>query len=139
LRRFGATIGEGVTIHSPLIIHCAFPDYSKLSIGKETYVGRSVLFDLKERIEIGERATVAMRCAFITHTNAGPSRVSKTLPVSAAPIRINDDAYLGANTTVLQGVSIGEQAVVGAGSVVLHDVPSFTLAAGNPCRAIRNI
>ena len=139
LRRYGAQIGEDVIIHSPLIIHNAGESYGNLSIGSKSYFGRAVFLDLKEKIEISERVTISMRTTLLTHTDAGESRVSQMIPPSAKPVKIAADAYLGANVTILEGINIGESSVIGAGSIVLHDVPAFTVAAGNPCREIRQL
>ena len=56
---------------------------------------------------------------------------------SAAPVRIGNNVFLGARAIVLKGVSIGDNTVVGAGSVVTRDLPKNVIAAGNPCRVIR--
>lgn len=56
---------------------------------------------------------------------------------SASPIVIGDNVWLGGGVIVCPGVSIGANAVIGAGSVVTRDVPGSVLAAGNPCRVIR--
>ena len=58
---------------------------------------------------------------------------------SAFPITIGEDCWLGGNVTVCPGVTIGDRCVIGAGSVVTHDIPSDSLAAGNPCRVIRKL
>lgn len=55
------------------------------------------------------------------------------------PIRIGDNCWFGGNVTVIGGVTIGNGCVIGAGSVVTHDIPDHSLAAGNPCRVIREI
>ena len=55
------------------------------------------------------------------------------------PIRIGSDVWVGGGAMILPGVSIGSRAVIGAGSVVTRDVPEGVLAAGNPCRVIREI
>ena len=57
--------------------------------------------------------------------------------VKMMPVIIKDKVWLGAKVIVLKGVTIGEGAVVGAGSVVVNDVPPWTLVAGNPARVIR--
>ena len=57
----------------------------------------------------------------------------------AKPVRICDDVWLCSDVKVLPGVTIGEGSVIGAGSVVTHDIPSNVLAAGNPCRVIREL
>ncbi len=57
----------------------------------------------------------------------------------AKPITIGDSCWLAANVTVCGGVTIGEGCVIGAGSIVTRDIPPHSLAAGNPCRVIREI
>ena len=55
------------------------------------------------------------------------------------PIVIEDGAWIGAGAIILPGITIGEYAVIGAGSVVTKDIPAYTIAAGNPCKLIRKI
>ena len=62
-----------------------------------------------------------------------------TIAENAETIRIGNNVWIGCNVTVIGGVTIGNDVVIGAGSVVLHDIPDGTLAAGNPCRVIRKI
>ena len=61
------------------------------------------------------------------------------LEISAFSVKIEDDAWIGFNSVVLKGVTIGEGAIVGAGSVVTKDVAPWTIVAGNPARVIREI
>jgi acetyltransferase-like isoleucine patch superfamily enzyme len=143
LRRYGATIGEGAQIHSPLIVHNASPEpgrhYANLVIGNHCYVGRDVLFDLRQRITFEDYVTVSMRCTLLTHTDAGqrpPAHMLPALPASCAPISIHSGAYLGANTTVLQGVTVGANAIVAAGALVRCDVAAETTVGGVPARRI---
>ncbi len=58
---------------------------------------------------------------------------------TSAPITLEDNVWIGANATVIGGVTIGEGSVIGAGSVVIHDIPAGVIAAGNPCKVIRPI
>jgi acetyltransferase-like isoleucine patch superfamily enzyme len=55
------------------------------------------------------------------------------------PVIIGDNVWLGVNATVLKGVTIGENSVIGAGSVVTGDIPPDVIAAGNPCRVLRSV
>ena len=139
LRKYGARIGENVMMHSPLLIHNAEKDYSNLTIGEGVHTGRAVLLDLKDRITLGDRVTLSMKTTLITHTDTGESRTKVFLPVRQAPIVIENDAYLGANVIVLEGVTIGECAVVGAGSLVRKSVAARTLVAGNPAQEIKDL
>lgn len=58
-------------------------------------------------------------------------------PVSTKQIVINDDVWVGANSTITAGVTIGKHSVIGAGSVVVKDVPEYSIAVGNPARVIK--
>lgn len=57
----------------------------------------------------------------------------------AAPVTVEDNCWIGAGVTICPGVTIGENSVIGAGSVVIHDIPANSIAVGNPCRVIREI
>jgi acetyltransferase-like isoleucine patch superfamily enzyme len=59
--------------------------------------------------------------------------------VKTAPIHIGDHVFIGANCTILKGVTIGDGTVIGAHSLVIHDIPPRCLAAGNPAQVIRNL
>ena len=85
-------------------------------------------------IEIGARATVAQEAYLDTgsHNFDRPE-----LPLVVAKITIGEDAFIGARTFVLPGVTIGARTVIGAGSVVTRDVPADVIAAGNPCKVLR--
>jgi maltose O-acetyltransferase len=134
LRRYGAVIGEGAEILAPLIIHNAEGGYHNLVVGNDCYFGRMVFLDLKDRIVVGNRVTISMRATLVTHIDVGASKVKKFIPTQQGRIEIEDDAYLGASASVFHGVRIAGGAVVGAGSIVRHDVPSGCMVAGNPAR-----
>lgn len=57
----------------------------------------------------------------------------------AKPVKIYDNVWIGGNVTILPGVKINQGAIIGAGSVVTHDIPPYVIAAGNPCEVIRSI
>ncbi len=144
LRRYGATIGADPQIHSPLIIHNAGSvpgkEYANLTIGDHCYIGRDVFFDLAERITLEDYVTISMRCTLITHTDVGkrPTELM-SLPASRAPITVRRGAYLGACSTLLEGVEIGERAVVAAGAVVRRSVMADEVVGGVPSRLLRKI
>ena len=85
-------------------------------------------------IEIGARATIAQEVYLDTgsHDFSQPG-----MPLVTAKITIGEDAFIGARAFVLPGVTIGARSVVGACSVVTHDVPADVIAAGNPCKVLR--
>ncbi len=142
LRRYGATIGENAQIHSPLIIHNAGDErgkeYANLVIGDHCYMGRAVFLDLAEKITLEDYVTISMRCTLLTHTNVGerpPELMS--LPATSAPILLRRGAYLGACSTVLEGVTVGERGVVAAGALVRRSVADGTIVGGVPSRLLQ--
>jgi putative colanic acid biosynthesis acetyltransferase WcaF len=85
-------------------------------------------------IEIGERATVAQEVYLSTGSH---DFTQSGMPLTAAKITVEADAFIGARAFVLPGVTIGARSVIGACSVVTKDVPPDVIAAGNPCRVLR--
>jgi len=120
---------------------------SKISIGRNVVVrpGSMLHADPREGaagITIGDDVLLGACVHFYVNTHA----FDRTdLPISeqdyceTAPIVVERGAWIGANVTLLPGVTVGENAVVGAGSIVTRDVPPRTVAAGNPARVIREI
>src|SRR6185295_6639243 len=76
LRHYGARVGERANVLSPLIVHNGKKSFENLAIGADAHVGRDCLLDLKDRIEIGERATLSMRVTVITHVDVGASALA---------------------------------------------------------------
>jgi tetrahydrodipicolinate N-succinyltransferase len=123
-----------------------------IRIGNRSQVGGRSLLDASERIEIGDDVLVSFD-VLITDNDSHSLRFSERAGdladwsagrkdwthVARAPVTIGDKCWIGARATLLKGVTIGEGAVVAAGSVVTRDVPPWTLAAGNPARAIREL
>jgi acetyltransferase-like isoleucine patch superfamily enzyme len=141
LRRYGAKIGEHVRFRSPLVIHNSDAKsrqyYRNLSVGSDCYFGRELFFDLQDRIEIEDQVTISHRVMILTHTDAGTSPLKDiAVPTSQAPVIIRRGAYIGAHATVLQGVDIGECAVVAAGAVVTKSVPARAVHGGVPARPL---
>lgn len=98
--------------------NCSFLDTSPISIGHSVLMGPGCV----------------LACA--GHPMNPEQRRSGAYETSA-PITLEDNVWLGANVTVCGGVTIGQDSVIGAGSVVTHDVPPGQLAAGVPCRVLR--
>jgi acetyltransferase-like isoleucine patch superfamily enzyme len=140
LRRYGATVGARANVLSPLVLHNGKKSFENLALGEDVHVGRDCFLDLKDRIEIGDRATLSMRVTVLTHLDVGASALSKRgYAPSHAPVKIGADAYVGAGATLLAGATIGEGALVAAGALVRGDVPPGTLVAGVPARTIRKL
>ena len=91
-----------------------------------------------KKIHIGEGSLIGSGC-LICDSDMHEVPLGGTQPVKAVPIHIGNQVFIGANCTILKGVTIGDGAVIGAASVVCHDIPAGALAAGNPAKVLRNV
>ncbi|MFB6556850.1 sugar O-acetyltransferase, partial [Streptomyces sp. NPDC056405] len=90
-------------------------------------------------ITIGADVLVAPRCQLFTANHPFDPDLRRTMWEYAKPITVGDRVWLGGGVTVLPGVTIGADTVVGAGSVVTKDLPPKVLAVGNPARIVREL
>ena len=113
------------------------------TVGKNVYVGEDLIIidelDDKGYLRLGNRVSLAERVTLIISSRPNFSRFSNIVPSSHGCIVIEDDAWLGTGAIVLPNITIGEGAVIGAGSVVISDVPPFTVVAGVPAKPIRKL
>jgi maltose O-acetyltransferase len=141
LRLLGARIGRRVVLHDVRFFNAYRLGFPGLTIGDDAFVGDECLLDLAESITLGDQATLAERVVVLTHLNVGYADhpLQAAFPAMAAPVRFESGCFVGANVTVLAGVTIGARAFVAAGSVVTTSVPPDTLVAGVPARPIRSL
>jgi acetyltransferase-like isoleucine patch superfamily enzyme len=141
LRLLGARIGRRVILHDLRFFNLYRRGLPGLTIGDECFVGDECLFDLAEAIRLAPQVTLAERVLILTHLNVGYADhpLQAAFPAMAAAVTIERGAFVGANVTLLAGVTVGERAFVAAGSVVTQDVPAETLVAGVPARVVRRL
>ena len=113
---------------------------ARLTLGDGVGISGSSIYCARE-ITVGNRVRIGSGCLIMDNDahSLDPVKRNQGAPGRSAPVRIDDDAFVGARSIVLKGVSIGEAAVVGAGSVVTKDVPPRTIVAGNPARAVGTV
>ncbi len=117
-----------------------FCDYGyNIEFGGFVYINHNSVFLDCAKIKIGADTFIGPNCGFYTAIH--PIEYEKRIQglESAKPIIIGHGVWIGGNVTVLPGVTIGDRAVIGAGSVVTKDIPSDVVAVGNPCKVIREI
>ncbi len=125
-------------------------DNAKVLIGKRSFV--SAIIICAESVEIGNDVMISWGTTIIDHNSHSISFSKRSEDVKnwmqgkkdwenvkISPIKIYDKVWIGFNAIILKGVTIGEGAVIGAGSVVTKDVPPWTIVAGNPARIIREL
>ena len=139
LRLLGARIGSRTILHDVRFFNLYRRGLRGLRIGNDCFLGDECLLDLAEGIELDDQVTLAERVLILTHTNVGyrDHPLQRRFPALAATVRIGAGSFLGANVTVLPGLTIGPGSFLAAGSVVTADVPPRTLVAGVPARAVR--
>lgn len=111
-----------------------------LRLGERVMINRDCLLDSTHAsITIGNDVALGHRVALVTSTHELGESSRRAASVLGSAIRICDGTWVGAGALILPGVTIGEGAIIGAGSVVTHDIPPNVVAAGVPCRLIRQL
>ncbi len=131
-------LGDRVHLHSDTIIETG-PGGS-LTIGADTHVQPRCHFTaFAAPIEVGSGVQIAPGCAFYPYDHGFEpgTPIREQVLRTKGGITVCDDAWLGVGVIVLSGVRIGRGAVIGAGSVVTHDIPDGVIAAGVPARVIK--
>lgn len=130
LRLFGAQVGSNTFINSKAKIW--FP--WNLKIGSNAGIGFDALIYNLAPVDIGDYATISQR----VHVNTASHDYTDTaFALVTKPIVIGAGVFIGADSYVGWGVSIGEMAVVGARSVVVSNLPQYTVSVGHPCKPIK--
>ncbi len=138
LIKYGARIGENCDIEVPLIVNTQ-KDFKNLSIGDNSHIGKNVILDLMGRLDIGRNVTISFGTIIISHLDVGESSLNTHYVPKTGITVIQDNVYVGAHSTILSDVTLGEACLVGAGSLVKDSFPSHTLICGNPAEKIREI
>ncbi len=135
LRELIGGYGKGLVIEPPF--YC---DYgSNITVGEKVYFNfNCVVLDVN-RVNIGSNTLFGPNVQIYTATHPLDYKVRKEMLESGKPITIGEDVWIGGGVIICPGVSIGDHCVIGAGSVVTKDIPSDTVAAGNPCKVIKQL
>jgi maltose O-acetyltransferase len=135
LRELLAEVGEGVVVRPPLQMDYGY----QTTIGARTFINvGAVILDVG-RVTIGSDVQVGPNVQLLTPTHPLEPDERRSGVEAAKPISIGDNVWLGGGVIVCPGVTIGAHTVVGAGAVVVRDLPAGVLAVGNPARVIRKL
>lgn len=145
LRELFGKVGENVLVDAPL--YCDHGD--NIFIGDNVVIGMNCTFVDNQEIHIGNQVMIASNVQIYTASHPvlpkerlvpdWKERGTTFFRTYARPVVIRDNAWIGGGCIILPGVTVGENSVVGAGSVVTRDVPDNCVAAGNPCRVLRSL
>ena len=129
----GAPVDESFGLFPPFYADCG----KNIHIGKQVFINMSCKFQDQGGIYIGDGALIGHNVVLATLNHAkSPKDRGTMIP---APIHIGKHVWIGSNSTILPGVTIGDGAIVAAGAVVAKDVPENTIVGGVPARIIRTI
>lgn len=136
LKDMFAEIGDGCYIEPPFYAnwggaHCHF--------GKNVYANFNLTMVDDTHIYVGDHTMIGPNVTIATAGHPILPELRKKAYQFNASVKIGKNCWLGAGVTVLPGVSIGDDTVIGAGSVVTKDIPGGVVAVGNPCRVMRKI
>lgn len=131
---FGRVEGK-IEIEPPF--HC---DYGvNISVGPDLFINFGCVILDCAAVKIGRQVAIGPDVQIYTATHPLDPEIRCAGPELAKPIHIQDQVWIGGGSILCPGVTIGEGSTLGAGSVVVKDIPPYVLAAGNPCRVIRKI
>lgn len=143
LRELLGGMGENVEIDTPF--HCDHGN--NIFLGNDVIIGINCTFVYNAEIRIGNRVLIASNVQFYTSSHPvlpkerlvpdWKEKGTTFFRTYARPIEIKDNVWIGGGSIILPGVTVGENSVIGAGSVVTRSIPANCVAVGNPCRVIR--
>jgi acetyltransferase-like isoleucine patch superfamily enzyme len=136
-------VGDHVTISGKLSIESGrFVDEPELIIGNHTFLGNGTKFVVNRRVTIGDHCNIAGGTT-IADSDSHPASWEKRAENAdlddseIAEVKIGNHVWVGRDAQILKGVTIGDRSIVGAGSVVISDVPEDMIAMGSPARLVR--
>jgi len=142
LKKAGARLGSQAFVHDVVFQNVYANGFANLELGNKATIQTQCLIDLADRVVLEDEVTVSAGVTLLTHEDCG-HKLGKPLaayfPAKKAPILLKRGCWIGARAVLAAGVTVGECAVVGAASLVLEDVPAWTVVAGVPAKPIRSI
>lgn len=135
----GIKVKGKCSIFGPLIIR-PIGKSGNIEIGEGTFLNTEIRFGCpQEKVKIGDNCHIASRVCFETVSHGLKYDLEKGRGAYSKPIIVKDRVWIGCGAIILQGVTIGEEAVVAAGAVVTKDVPPRTIYGGVPAKLIKEI
>ena len=135
LKKLLGDMGEDIWIESP--VHMAYG--TNVHIGNHFYANFNLVIVDDIDVYIGEYVMIAPNVTITPTGHPVDSDLRRPGTQFSIPVRIGSNVWIGSNVVILPGITIGDNSVIGAGSVVTHDIPENVVAVGNPCHVLRKI
>lgn len=135
LKELLGDMGDGIWIEPP--VNMAYG--KNVHIGNYFYANFNLVIVDDIDVYIGEHVMIAPNVTITPTGHPVDPDLRKPGTQFSIPVRIGNNVWIGSNAVILPGVTIGDNSVIGAGSVVTHDIPKNVVAVGNPCRVLREI
>jgi acetyltransferase-like isoleucine patch superfamily enzyme len=134
-QRPGISLGDGVWVQDSVIINA---NRGQVTLGARSWLGPFCLVYGNGGVSIGTNVLVAAHTSIntVSHESTRCDIPINDQPVLTAPVTIEDDVWIGLNAVILQGVTIGRGAIIGAGAVVTKSVPAWSIALGVPAKIV---
>jgi maltose O-acetyltransferase len=130
--------GDGVVLRSVLLpLELTTGIGARLTIGAETFINYGASIGVIGEIRIGKRVNIGPFAMIIDTTFHDP--YDRTRVPAPKPVIISDDVFIGAKSSVMPGVTVGEASIIATGAVVTRDVPPFSIVAGVPAKVVQKL
>ncbi len=122
--------GEGTSIYDSALV------LGEVRVGANTWIGPGVVLDGSGGLSIGSHCSISAGVQVYSHDTVRWALSGGSAPSERSPTSIGNNCYIGPLTVIARGVTIGDGCVIGAHSLVLHDIPAGSKAFGSPCRVV---
>ena len=122
--------GEGASIYDSALV------IGEVRVGRETWIGPGVVLDGSAGLTIGDHCSISAGVQIYTHDSVAWALSGGEAPLEKAPTQIGSRCYIGPQTVIAKGVTIGDGCVIGAHSLVVESIPPGSRAHGVPCRVV---
>ena len=125
--------GEGTSVYHNSYI------YGDVSVGQQTWIGPYTMLEGSGGLHIGDHCSISAGVHIYTHDTVKWAVSGGKAKYEYAPVQIGNCCYIGSQTVIAKGVTIGDHSVIGSCSFVNRDIPPYTIAVGSPCRPIGQV